>query len=72
MNTSNKRGLSLQTFGKQNFEKEPECLIIQDTNGEDIMLIPCGAIDGCTLYLESHDPVPPEAGLQGQGRHSGV
>jgi len=70
MSYSNKRSLSQVNYIGKNFE-EAECLIIPGTNGEDIMLIPCGNIDGCTLYLESHDPVPPEDGMQGQGQPSG-
>jgi len=36
---------------KVNFE-EPECLIFEDTNGEDIILMPIGELEGCILYIE--------------------
>jgi len=36
---------------KINFE-EPECLIIEDTNGEDIILMPIGELEGSILYIE--------------------
>jgi len=71
MSSANKRALSA-THSVSNTKPEPECLIIPGTNGEDIMLIPCGAIDGCTLYVESHDPCPPEVGSQGPGLHFGA
>lgn len=49
-----------------------ECLIIPGINGEDIVLIPIGVIDGSILYLESHDLPPSEGGMQAQGPPSGV
>ena len=70
MSFTNKRSLNQANQSSRNLE-EAECLIIPGINGEDIMLIPCGNIDGCTLYLESHDQVPQEDGMQGRDQHSG-
>lgn len=56
----------------QNPLENAECLIIQDTKGEDIALIPIGVIDGSILYIESRDLPPHEVGMQEPNRHLGA
>ena len=56
-------------------QEEPECLIIPGTKDgqsdtQDMVLVPCGEIDGCTLYVESRDPQLFEAFGLAQGRRS--
>ena len=74
MNFGQKKSLNTsKSLHKQIYKpEEPECLIIPGTNGEDIMLVPCGNIDGCTLYLESHDLPQQEDGMPGHVQHLGV
>lgn len=53
--------------------EEPECLIIpglgQGTGSTDLVLVPCGEVDGCILYVECRDPHVLEGFGQGQGQH---
>lgn len=60
-----------------NEEEEPECLIIPGLGGRgsgttDLILIPCGSIDGCILYVESRDPHVLGVSGQVQGQRSDV
>jgi len=46
---------------EQEERKEPECLIIPGLGGRgsgstDLVLVPCGEVDGCILYVEARDP----------------
>jgi len=56
-------------------EEEPECLIIpglghtEDGTETDLVLIPCGEVDGCTLYVECRDPHVWEGSGLEQGQH---
>jgi len=52
---------------KHSTEEEPECLILtlpHSTGQKELLLIPIGSIDGCILYLESHDLPEPQASIQ--------
>jgi len=55
-------------------QEEPECLIIPGLGGHgsgstDLVLIPCGSIDGCILYVETRDPHVLEGSGLEQGQH---
>jgi hypothetical protein len=57
---------------KEEGEIEPECLIIpglgDPTSGStDLVLMPCGEVLGCILYVEVRDPQVLEDGLQEHG-----
>lgn len=57
---------------KLKYEQEPECLVIPPSEGHaSMLLVPCGYVDGCTLYVESHDPQLLEDSGLGPELHSG-